>query len=87
MLLCVFMVADTDVLGKRFEHFVKPATDRMRNRRRTEYWIMASVFRDVLVLWIVYCMRLNHHQVFRPFPEAPRLHTNLGCSSRVAYPS
>ena len=56
---CVFMVADTNFLGTRFERFVKPATDRMRNRRRAEYWVMASVIRDALVLWMWYCMSLS----------------------------
>ena len=57
---CVFMVADTNSLGTRFERFIKPATDRMRNRNRAEYWVMASVFRDVLVLWVGYCKFLSN---------------------------
>ena len=57
---CVFMVADTNSLGTRFERFIKPATDRMRNRNRAEYWVMASVFRDVLVLWVGYCRFLSN---------------------------
>ena len=60
LLGCVFMVADTNLLGTRFERFVKPATDRMRNRSRAEYWVMTSVFRDALVLWVGYCMSLSN---------------------------
>ena len=56
---CVFMVADTNFLGTNFERFVKPATDRMRNRRRAEYWVMASMIRDFLVLWVWYCKFLS----------------------------
>ena len=56
----VFMVADTNFLGTRFERFVKPATDRMRNRSRAEYWVMASVIRDGLVLWVGYCTFLSN---------------------------
>ena len=60
LLGCVFIVADTNFLGTRFERFVKPATDRMRNRSRAEHWVMTSVFRDSLVLWVGYCMSLSN---------------------------
>ena len=53
------MVADTNFLGTRFGALVKPAVDRLRNRRRVEYWVMASVLRDILVLWVVYCELLD----------------------------
>ena len=59
LLGCVFMVADTNFLGTRVEGLVKPATDRMNNRRRVEYWVMASVFRDFLVFWVGYCKSLS----------------------------
>ena len=60
LLGCVLMVADTNILGTRLERFVKPATDRMRNRSRAEHWVMASVFRDFLLLWVGYCMFLSN---------------------------
>ena len=59
LLLSVFMVADTNFLGKRVEDFVEPATDRMRNRRRAEYWVMATVYRDFLVVWTDSCISLS----------------------------
>ena len=55
----ILMVADTNFLGTRFGALVKPAVDRLRNRRRVEYWFMASVLRDTLVLWVVYCELLD----------------------------
>ena len=59
LLLSVFTVADTNFLGKRVEDFVEPATDRMRNRRRAEYWVMATVYRDFLVVWTDSCISLS----------------------------
>lgn len=60
ILSCVLMVADTSVLGARFGAYVKPVAETIRNKRRVEYWVMASVFRDFIVCWIGYCMFLSN---------------------------
>lgn len=59
LLSCVFMVADTNFLGARFGAFIRPAAEILQNRRRAEYWAMASVFRDFIVCWIGYCTFLS----------------------------
>lgn len=60
----LFMVADPNVLGTRFGAFMKPAVLILTNRGRVEYWVMASVYRDFVVLWIGYCniLRLELEQ-------------------------
>ena len=55
----VFMVADENVFGRRFRALVKPAVDTLQNRRGVEFWVMASVLRDIVVLWIVFCDSLR----------------------------
>lgn len=60
LLSCVFMVADTNFLGARFGALVKPVAEKIRNKRRAEYWVMASVFRDFIVCWMGYCMFLSN---------------------------
>ena len=37
-----------NVVGRPIGAFTKPAVDRMRNRRCVQYWVMASVFLDIL---------------------------------------
>lgn len=53
--VCVFMVCDTDFLGAGFGAFVGPAVSRLKNRRTAEYWVMASILRDILLIWINFC--------------------------------
>lgn len=55
----VFMVADPNVLGTRFGSFVKPAVDIIRNSRRVEFWLLSTLFRDVVSIWIWYCYFLR----------------------------
>ena len=51
----VLMVADPNSLGRRLGLLLKPIADRIRNRRRVEFWVLTTVFRDVLSIWIWYC--------------------------------
>lgn len=55
----IFMVADTNVLGTRFGVSIEPAVSNLRNRSRVEHWIMATVFRDGLSIWIGFCYLLR----------------------------
>ena len=55
----IFMVADPNSLGTRLGYLIKPVADRIRNRRRVEFWVLATVFRDVLSIWIWYCYFLR----------------------------
>ena len=71
---CVFFCCRHTRLGTRFERFIKPTTDRMRNRRRAEYWIMASVIRDFLVVLQVFKQQLQFLMISS---ADTRLHTNL----------
>lgn len=50
----MLMVADTDIFGKRFGAFVKPAVSILNDRGRVEHWIMATTFRDMLIAWTAY---------------------------------
>lgn len=50
-----FMVADINFLGKRFGAFFKPSGDILNDRYRVEYWVMVTVFRDFIVVWILNC--------------------------------
>lgn len=53
------MVADENFFGRRFRALVKPAVDTLQNRRGVEFWVMASVLRDIVVLWIAFCDSLR----------------------------
>lgn len=52
----IFMFTDPDVLGKRLGAMVKPAADILKNRRRVEFWMLASVLRNILSFWIGCCI-------------------------------
>ena len=54
-LVCVLMLADPKLLGTRFEAFAKPASDILRDRRRVEFWTMATVLCNILTFWIGFC--------------------------------
>lgn len=54
-LACVFMLADPKLLGTRFEEFLKPASDMLRDKRRVEFWTMATVLCNILTFWIGFC--------------------------------
>lgn len=51
----MFMVADTNILGKRFGALVQPAVGILNDRGRIEHWIMVTAFRDMLIAWTAYC--------------------------------
>lgn len=51
----LLMVIDSHLLGTRFAAFVKPAVDILTNRGRVEYWVMATIYRDFVLLWMGYC--------------------------------
>ena len=56
----VLMLADTNFLGARFGSLVKPVVDRITDRGRVEYWVMATVLRDFMVLWMGSCQHLRY---------------------------
>lgn len=53
------MMVDTNVLGTRLGASVKPAVDVLTNTGRAEHWIMATVLRDILIVWIGWCGSLK----------------------------
>lgn len=55
----VLMVADLNILGKKFAEFCTPAVDILRNRAWVEYWVLSTVFRDFVVFWLGYCNYLR----------------------------
>lgn len=54
-----FIVADVNVFGSSFGKLIKPVVDIMRDRRTIVFWIIASVFRDVVDVWIGFCHSLT----------------------------
>ena len=49
----IFMMADTDVLGATVGMHIKPVVDALQNRRGVWYWIIATVLRDIVLLWLL----------------------------------
>ena len=60
-LVAVFLVADMNFLGTTFGAFIKPSVDVFRNRRTVWYWILATVIRDVLLMWMIVWFVLMHY--------------------------
>ena len=48
----IFMI-DTDVLGATVGMHIKPVVDALQNRRGVWYWIIATVLRDIVLLWLL----------------------------------
>lgn len=59
-LVSLFTVADANVLGARFGALVKPAVKILQNRRTVWYWVLATVYRDVFLLWTMMWFVLMH---------------------------
>ena len=53
-LASIFMMADTNFLGDAFGEAIKPALDTLRNKRGVGYWVLVTVLRDVLLLWMYF---------------------------------
>lgn len=50
-LVGVFMIADADFLGNRFERFIKPVAVALKNSDGVLYWTAMTVLRDTVFLW------------------------------------
>ncbi|CAN0084757.1 unnamed protein product [Scytosiphon promiscuus] len=51
--LGVFVVAESNVLGKRIERVLKPVADAVRDDRRVLHWAVVTMLRDVTMVWLV----------------------------------
>lgn len=54
VLVGILVMADTKLLGERLGAIVKPALDTLKDKRRVWYWVLATVLRDVLLLWVLF---------------------------------
>lgn len=56
----MFMVADSSFLRIRFGACVQSAVGILKDRRRVGYWLMVTVFQDILIHWTVYCAAIRY---------------------------
>lgn len=49
----VFMMADDDFLGPRWEPLIKRTSGTLEDKRGVCYWILATAVRDILLIWVI----------------------------------
>lgn len=48
----IFLMADANFLGTKFEPFINHTASILRDKRGVWFWILATVIRDVLSIWV-----------------------------------
>ena len=48
----IFLMADANFLGTKFESFINHTARILRDKRGVWFWILATVIRDVLSIWV-----------------------------------
>lgn len=60
LLVGIFMLADPNILGSRFGIYIKRCVDILRSKRSVVYWSLATVLRDVVMLWVIACLYIRY---------------------------
>ena len=54
LVMGILMTTETNLMGEKLEAIFRPVIVALNDKRKAWYWVMATVFRDFFLLWVIF---------------------------------